>query len=111
MSDGQSVRVVLELSCDLYSLPPVFACGGVQIIQEYYAINDPLSRHASATKAEGKKAAANPLARRTIQVAGAQHWTLGDTVQMAGCQQLHQSLLLLLLLLPVTLFRNCLSTP
>ena len=101
--------MVLELSCDLYSLPPVFARWVVQVIQEYYAINDPLSRHASATKAKGKKGAANPLARKTIQVAGAQRWTLADTVQVAGCPQLHQSLLLLLL--PVTLFRNCLSTP
>lgn len=89
MSDGQLVRVVLELSYDLHSLPPVFARGSVQVIQEYYAINDPLSRHASATKAKGKKAAANPLARKTIQVAGTQHWTLGDTVQLAGCQQPH----------------------
>jgi hypothetical protein len=37
-------------------------------------MNDPLSRHVSATKAQGKKAAANPLARKTIQVAGAHWW-------------------------------------
>jgi hypothetical protein len=41
-----------------------------QVIQEYYATNDPLERRASCTAAAGKKPVANPLARKTIQVAG-----------------------------------------
>jgi hypothetical protein len=42
----------------------------MQVLEEYYHTRDPLSRRASATKAAGKKPAANPLARKTIQVAG-----------------------------------------
>jgi hypothetical protein len=41
-----------------------------QVVQEYYATTDPLQRRASSTAAKGRKPAANPLARKTIQVAG-----------------------------------------
>lgn len=42
----------------------------MQLLEEYYQTRDPLSRRASATQAAGKKPAAHPLARKTIQVAG-----------------------------------------
>jgi hypothetical protein len=43
----------------------------MQVLEEYYHASDPLSRRASASQAAGKKPAAHPLARKTIQVAGA----------------------------------------